>query len=38
MHHAELSEQNLMKDTLQPGLIYEFRFRVPETKTVPQQA
>ena len=36
MHHAELPEQNLMKDTLQPGLVYEFRFRVPETKTVPQ--
>lgn len=25
-----------MKDTLQPGLACEFKFRVPETKTVPQ--
>ena len=25
-----------MKDTLQPGLAYEFKFLVPETKTVPQ--
>ena len=25
-----------MKDTLQPGLAYEFKFRVPESKTVPQ--
>jgi fluoroacetyl-CoA thioesterase len=24
-----------MKDTLQPGLTYEFKFRVPENKTVP---
>ena len=24
-----------MKDTLRPGLTHEFRFRVPETKTVP---
>jgi fluoroacetyl-CoA thioesterase len=24
-----------MKDTLQPGLTYEFRFTVPENKTVP---
>ena len=24
-----------MKETLQPGLEYEFRYRVPETKTVP---
>ena len=24
-----------MKDTLQPGLTFEFKFRVPENKTVP---
>ncbi len=24
-----------MKDTLRPGLTYEFKFRVPENKTVP---
>ena len=24
-----------MKDTLQPGLTYEFKFKVPENKTVP---
>ena len=24
-----------MKETLQPGLEYEFRYRIPETKTVP---
>lgn len=24
-----------MKETLQPGLEYEFRYRVPDTKTVP---
>ena len=24
-----------MKDTLRPGLTHEFRFRVPENKTVP---
>jgi len=24
-----------MKDTLKPGILHEFRFRVPETKTVP---
>ncbi len=24
-----------MKDTLRPGIVHEFRFRVPETKTVP---
>ncbi|MHB1044215.1 MAG: thioesterase family protein [Eubacteriales bacterium] len=25
-----------MKDTMQPGLTYEFKFTVPENKTVPQ--
>ncbi len=25
-----------MKDTLKPGITHELRFRVPETKTVPQ--
>ena len=24
-----------MKDSLQPGLTYEFKFKVPENKTVP---
>jgi hypothetical protein len=24
-----------MKDTLQPGLTFEFKFRVPENKTSP---
>ena len=25
-----------MKETLQPGLTYELKFRIPETKTVPK--
>src|ERR1019366_515306 len=37
-HHAlprHASQEPTMKDTLQPGLTFEFKYRVPENKTVP---